>query len=312
MTPVFNTTRSVTPLKNIDTFTLGYTITNDPILERRTEAVRTAADPGPLKLRLPGTCLAGAFKPLPAHYDHGKCRGECSHAGYRNTQHIDWDARTGVVLIDIDDIAPPASPDVVKVLLRHTAPAVSIAWTSARGKGLKVGVAVSPVPADTPSSHSAWIAAKAYMAGILTPAGLTEGVEYKIDPTPAASQLAILAHDTAPIARVVDPGVAITWTPTTERIWQPAQALIPAHNTTGLAEQLDWRPGYRSHSMFTLGLSTAHHGHTYQQSRANALAIAGESGLLRDYGQETALRHFDRGYQYGADQLLDFGLNPAP
>ena len=148
---------------------------------------------------------------------------------------------------------------------------------------------------------------------ILTPAGLTEGAGYRIDPTPAASQLAILAHDPMPIARVVDPCAAIPWTHTTERIWQPTQPLAPAHNTIGLAEQLDWRPGYRSHSMFTLGISTALLGHSYQQSRANALTIAAESGLVRDYGLDVAIRHFDRGYQYGADRVLDgFGWGAIP
>ena len=133
LTAVFNSTRAVTPITNIDTFGLGYTITDNAQLKARTEAVRAAADPGPLKLRLPGATLGGIFKPLPPHYNHGKCRGQCATTGYRNTQHIDWDARTGVVLIDMDDIQSPVNPDVVKALCFASPPRLFPSRGPARG-----------------------------------------------------------------------------------------------------------------------------------------------------------------------------------
>ena len=182
--PAFNSLRDTTPIHNIGAGQLDWILRNDPILAQRTQAVRAAADPGRLKLRLPGICLGGPFRHLPPTANHGpRCGGRCGPAGYRNTQHVDWRARTGVVLVDVDDLQPPATPDAIKFLLKHGAPAVALGWTSARGKGLKVGVLVSPIPDTADHTRDAWSAAYGYIVEVLAAAGLTEGVDYKIDPT---------------------------------------------------------------------------------------------------------------------------------
>ena len=147
-TPIFNSTsKSTTPAHNVDVGALAWILANDPVLQERTRAVRTAADPGPHKLRLPGTCLGGPFRGLPSSANHGRTTkrhdpAQCT--GYRNSLHVDWESRTGVVLIDIDDLDHHASPDAVKFLMKHGAAPVTLAWTSARGRGLKVGVLTSP------------------------------------------------------------------------------------------------------------------------------------------------------------------------
>ena len=232
-----------------------------PSYAQRTQAVRAAADPGRLKLRLPGVSLGGVFKALPPSANHGpRCRGRCWPAGYRNTQHIDWRARTGVVLVDVDDITPTASPDAIKFLLKHGAPAVALGWTSVRGKGLKVGVLVSPIPGTADHNRDAWSAAYGYVVEVLAAAGVTEGVDYKIDATPAAAQLAILAHDSNPLVR--SPETAVTWTPASSRgtprpAWQtrPLTPLSPASTIWALVAQLPWSPGSRSNSMHRLGVA---------------------------------------------------------
>ena len=308
--PLFNRVRDTVPHCTITMDQLGWCLAHDATLTKRTEAVRTAVDPAPAKLRLGGVCLGGVFQPLPQGYNHGKCRGQCQPHGYRNTMHVNWAARTGITLIDLDNCADVGH---IKNLLRLTAGAVTLGWVSARGHGLKVGVLVSPAPTDTPSSHAAWIASRDYIRSALTGGGLTEGQHFRIDPTPAAAQMAILAHDRDPLVRDVDPGAAITWTLTSERIWQPLPTVNPAGDVAGLAVQLDWREGYRSNSMHMLGVSTALHGFDYLQSRANALRIAVESGLVRDYGLDAAIRHYDNGYRNGADRVLDsFGWVSAP
>ena len=150
------------------------------------------------------------------------------------------------MLVDVDDITPPASPDAIKFLLKHGAPAVALGWTSARGKGLKVGVLVSPIPDTADHTRDAWSAAYGYIVEVLAAAGLTEGVDYKIDPTPAAAQVAILAHDSNPLVR--SPETAVSWTPASRGTPRPAwqrtlDPLSPASTIGGLVEstQLDTR-----------------------------------------------------------------------
>ncbi len=226
-TPIFNSTRSTTPMHNVDSGALARFLVNDPVLQQRPEAVRTAADPGPLKLKLPGTCLGGTFRGLPAGDDHGRTtrhhdRYRCT--GYRNTHHADWGARTGLVLLDIDDLKSPATPDFIKYLLTHAAEPVVLAWTSARGRGLKVAVLTAPTPTTADETRWAWESARRFMVDLLKSAGLHEGLDYKIDTTFAIPQLAILAHDTTPLERVPDSACAVPWTP-----GQPA----PRGMTTG-------------------------------------------------------------------------------
>ena len=163
--PTFNTTRSIASLGSVTEDQLGWILRNDHILTQRTQAVRAATDPSRLKLKLPGVSLGGVFKPLPPNADHGpRCGGRCWPAGYRNSQHIDWQAKAGLVLIDIDDLQPPATPDAVKFLLRHSAPAIALAWVSARGRGLKLGVLTHPIP-TAGQNVDAWSAAYAVCRG---------------------------------------------------------------------------------------------------------------------------------------------------
>ena len=92
--PTFNSTRDTTPVHNIGTEQLAWALAHDPILRQRTEAVRSAADPAPHKLKLPGICLGGPFIALSPTANHGpRCGGRCRPDGYRNTQHIDWQAK---------------------------------------------------------------------------------------------------------------------------------------------------------------------------------------------------------------------------
>ena len=311
--PAFNSTRATTPAHILGTEQLGWALQHDPILRQRTEAVRSADDPGRLKLKLPGVCLGGTFAPLPVTANHGpRCRGRCWPSGYRNGLHIDWTARTGLVMVDVDDLQPPATPDEVKFLLRYSAPAVAAAWTSARGKGLKLGVLVDPIPDTAHHNRDAWAAARDYIADVLAAAGLTEGVDYRIDATPAAAQLAILAHDSAPVVR--SPETAVKWEPTppgTPRpAWQQSAAsLTPASSIWGLVGQLSWAPGSRSNSMHRLGVAAALSGLVFETARADARAVAETTGLVRDYGEYEAVRHFDRGFFWARELVLDgFGV----
>ena len=313
--PVFNSTRSTEPRLNLDPGALGWALAHDPILRQRTEAVRSAADPGPHKLRLPGTCLGGPFRGLPAGDDHGRTtrqhnRHQCS--GYRNSLHADWGARTGLVLIDIDDLERGASPDAVKFLLTHGAEPVAIAWTSARGRGLKIGVVTTPIPATADETRWAWESARDYMVDFLKSAGLQEGFDFKVDRTDSVPQLAILAHDTRPLVRVPDPMSAVVWTP-----GEPAPRglttttgaiLFRSPNVDALVAQLSWDAGGRSASMHRLGVACAMSGVQFELARVSAEAVAHSSGLVKDYGRYNALRHFDRGYFWGAEQLWDSGL----
>ena len=311
--PIFNSTRATIPLQALEIPQLGWVLQHDTVLTQRTQAVRSAVDPAPLKLRLPGVSLGGGFQPLAPTANHGpRCGGRCWPTGYRNTQHINWQARTGVVLVDIDDLQPPATPGAIKFMLKHSAPAIALGWTSARGAGLKVGVMVEPVPMTTEHNRDAWGAAYAYIAEVLKSAGLTEGTDYKIDPTPAASQLAILAHDAEPIARTA--GMAVAWTPTppgTPRpAWQQSAAsLTPASTVWGLVGQLGWSPGHRSNSMHRLGVAAAMSGLVFEAARADAQTVAETTGLVRDYGEYEAVRHFDRGFFWARELVLDgFGV----
>ena len=313
--PIFNSTRSTTPLQNVDSGALAWILRNDSVLQQRTQGVRAAADPGPFKLLLPGTCLGGPFRGLRAGDDHGRTvrhhdRHQC--VGYRNTHHADWDARTGLVLIDIDDLPDTAGPDFVKFLLRYGAEPVSLAWTSARGRGLKVGVMTTPIPASADETRWAWEAAREYMVTFLGFAGLHEGADYKIDATFSVPQLAILAHDSSPLGRVPDSQSAVAWTP-----GEPAPrgmttgtgaAMLQSPDVNVLVGQLSWDAGGRSASMHRMGIASALSGLRFESARASAEAVAHSSGLVKDYGLDFALRHFDRGYWWSNEQLWDAGL----
>ena len=313
--PIFNSTRSTTPAQNVDSGALAWILKNDPVLYQRTQAVRTADDPGPPKLKLPGVCLGGPFRGLRANDDHGRTirnhdRYRCT--GYRNGHHADWGARTGLVLIDIDDLPDTAPPDCIKYLLTHAAEPVVLAWTSARGRGLKVAVLTNPIPATADETRWAWQAARKFMVDLLESAGLHEGIDYKVDPTFSVPQLAILAHDPSPLGRVPDSQSAVAWTP-----GEPAQrgmtgvtgaAMLQSPDMNVLIPQLPWTAGGRSASLYKLGIACATSGIRFESARPSAEAVAGSCGLIADYGRYGALRHFDRGYWWGNDQSWDAGL----
>lgn len=313
--PIFNSTRSTTPAQNVDSGALAWILANDPVLQQRTQAVRSAVDPGPLKLQLPGVCLGGPFRGLRAGDDHGRTvRQHDPHrcTGYRNSRHADWTARTGLVLIDIDDLPDTATPDCIKYLLTHAAEPVVLAWTSARGRGLKVAVMTSPTPATADETRWAWEAARRFMVDLLKSAGLQEGLDYKIDPTFAIPQLAILAHDPSPLGRVPDSACAVPWTP-----GEPAPrglttgsgaVLLQSPDVNALITQLPWVAGGRSAAMYRLGIASALSGIPFETGRVSATAVAHSSGMVKDYGFYGAVRHYDRGYWWGADQSWDAGL----
>ena len=309
--PTFNSTRSTEPRHNLNPDALAWTLVYDPILEQRTEAVRKAADPGPLKLQLPGVCLGGPFRGLAAGENHGRAtrhdQRRCT--GYRNTLHADWGARTGVVLIDIDDL-PETGPDFVKFSMAYGAAPVAFAWVSARARGLKVGVLTTPIPSTPDENRWAWEAARDYMVNFLNPAGLQVDVDYKIDRTDSVPQLAILAHDTRPLVRVPATSSAVPWVPS-----KPAPRgmttgtgaiLFPSTNVDALVAQLPWTAGGRSASMHRLGVACAMSGVGFEAGRSSAVAVAHRTGLVDDYGFYGALRHFDRGYWWGAEQIVSF------
>ena len=69
--------------------------------------------------------------------------------------------------------------------------------------------------------------------------------------------------------------------------------------------QLIWSPGSRSNSMHRLGIASAMNGIQFESARSAAQSIAATSGLVADYGPYEALRHFDRGFWWARESLLD-------
>ena len=109
---------------------------------------------------------------------------------------------------------PHLDPRWVQFYLKHAAPAVALAWVSARGRGVKVGVLTNPIP-TAGQNVDAWGAAYTHIGEVLKAAGMTESVDYKIDATPAAAQLAILAHDPSPLVRQAE--LAVKWSTSPSR-----------------------------------------------------------------------------------------------
>ena len=176
---------------------------------------------------------------------------------------------------------------------------------------MKVGVLTNPIP-TAGQNVDAWGAAYTHIGEVLKAAGMTESVDYKIDATPAAAQLAILAHDPSPLVRRAE--LALAWSPApadaTRPEWrQTLDPIAPAQTVGELVAQLPWSPGNRSASMFRLGIASATSGLAFEASRTAALAVATGTRLVADYGEYTSLRHFDRGYWQTRERLLD-GFGP--
>ena len=258
--------------------------------------------------------------------DHGRCvpshnATACNGHGYRNTQHVDWTARNGLVLIDMDDAEDAA---MIRRVLVHAVPSVAVAWVSARGKGLKIGVAVSPTPTDALGGYDAWAAVYEYITSILeSAAGLHQGKDYRIDPTPAAAQAAILAHD--PEALVRPPSDAVSWEPT-ERTgpigrfpgmpWGSGAAVAGVYAALGPALAgaksiqdvqcaLPWSKGNRTKSMYHFGKEVALHGFDRDDARVLAVALTRDVGLVDDYGARASIQHFDNGWMRAEDSLSE-------
>ena len=292
--PVFPHRGRVTPKGNANLEVLSALLTGGLLVEH------TAAG---AKDRLPIVCLGGPFRPLPADANHGRCIGRCGVLGYRNTEHVDWDARTGLALIDVDDLA---DADIPAVRARFAGvDAVTALWLSASGRGFKVGIAMDPLPLNPAECRDAW-----GMAALLSGA-LLMGIEHRIDVTAAACQAAILAHD--PLALVRD-GVAarLTWAVGDYKRACPdareehdmpdgyAIALSACSDVLEVANALNWATGSRTTSLHRFGFEIGQRG--WNQNLHTARLVAERSGLLAEDG-ETCLNHYRRGYESGRDTL---------
>ncbi len=276
----------------------------DGLLKERTD--------GGHKGRLTLVCLGGPFRGLPPDAYHGHCKadGLCMAYGYRNEQHIDWDKRTGIVLLDIDDVAD-ADLDDVRQRFEDFEPTTAL-WLSASGHGFKVGVSTTPIPASIPEGRDAWGAAALAAADLLT------GIAYKIDPTHSAVQPAFLAHDPKAIAR--DPLTRLTWAdgdfqrarPKEAAYVVPAWTPIKGQGIGELVKALTWETGSRSSTLFRLGVEAGSRGLDLADCLPDATRAAEQTGLVADYGRQ-CIRHFVRGHERGMSTLcIEFGVLAAP
>ena len=302
--PFFANRKHVYPIGNGDLTILLSGLTGG-LLKARTD--------GGHKGRLTLVCLGGPYRGLPPDAYHGHCNGDglCMAYGYRNEQHIDWDRRTGIVLLDIDDVAD-ADLDDVRRRFEEFEPTTAL-WLSASGHGFKVGVSTTPTPATVPECRDAWGAA------VLAAKELLDGIEYKIDPTHSPVQAAILAHD--PAAMVREPVTRLPWTagdllrarPKPEpRLTATNGVSVKGGSVAELAAGLAWEPGNRTTSLFRLGIECGKAGWTLDACLPDAIAIATACGLLAEDGNE-CIGHFKRGWERGADTLCTiFGVLAAP
>ena len=267
------------------------------------------------KKRLPVVCLGGAFKRLPPDADHGdKCGGRCGVFGYRNEQHLDWGKRTGIVLLDVDEVAP-VDADAIRARFEPLQPVCAL-WRSASGAGFKVGVAMEPIPQSPAECRDAWGTAALLAAALLT------GIHHRIDPTHSPVQVAILAHDSQALVR--EPATRLRWQEGDFRRARPKpepcltttdevdSVSIKGGNVEEVAAGLAWEPGNRTTSLFRLGIECGKAGWTLDACLPDAIAIATACGLLAEDGNE-CIGHFKRGWDRGADTLCTiFGVLAAP
>ena len=264
------------------------------------------------KGRLTLVCLGGPYRGLPPDAYHGHCNGDglCMAYGYRNEQHIDWSKRTGIVLLDLDDVAD-ADLDEVRRRFEDFEPTTAL-WLSASGHGFKVGVSTTPAPATVPECRDAWGAAALAAKELLT------GIKYKIDPTHSAVQPAFLAHDPKAIAR--EPLTRLSWAdgdfqrarPKDAAYAIPAWTPIKGQGVGELVKALTWETGSRSSTLFRLGVEAGSRGLDLADCLPDAMRAAEQTGLVADYGRQ-CIRHFVRGHERGADTLCTiFGVLAAP
>ena len=292
--PVFPHRGRVTPKGNANLEVLSALLTGGLLVEHTAVGAKD---------RLPIACLGGPFRPLPADANHGKCIGRCGVYGYRNTEHVNWDSRTGIALIDVDNLA---DADIPRVRERFAGlNAVTALWLSASGHGFKVGIAMDPLPMNPAECRDAW-----GMAATLSTA-LLMGIDHRIDVTAAACQAAILAHD--PQAMVRDEVAArLTWAAGDYKRARPdareehdmpdgyALTLAACSDVVAVANALSWAQGSRTTSLHRLGYEVGQRG--WAENLDTAKLVAERSGLLADDG-ERCLNHYRRGYQSGRDTL---------
>ena len=301
--PFFANRKHVYPLGNggLEVLLSGLT---GGLLKARTE--------GGHKGRLTLVCLGGPYRGLPPDAYHGHCNGDglCMAYGYRNEQHIDWSKRTGIVLLDLDDVAD-ADLDEVRRRFEDFEPTTAL-WLSASGHGFKVGVSTTPAPATVPECRDAWGAAALAAKELLT------GIKYKIDPTHSAVQPAFLAHDPKAIAR--EPLTRLSWAdgdfqrarPKDAAYAIPAWTPIKGQGVGELVKALTWETGSRSSTLFRLGVEAGSRGLDLADCLPDAMRAAEQTGLVADYGRQ-CIRHFVRGHERGADTLCTmFGVLAAP
>ena len=295
--PIFPHRGRVTPRGNANLGTLREIVSAD-WLAGRTEAGDKGA--------LPIACLGGVFRPLPLNAAHGRCTGNCGVLGYRNTEHVDWDKRTGLVLLDIDDVAD-GDLDAIRGRMADWS-AVTLLWQSASRHGFKVGVAVDPLPLTPAENRDAWGTAALLAAGLLT------GIPHRLDSTPAAAQAAILAHD--PAALVRDSVISrLPWAVGDYRRARPNDreeqdaadgwhsVLSGCADMLEVANALNWGAGSRSTSMHRFGFEVGQRG--WGENLDTARLVAEQSGLLADDG-DACLNHYRRGYESGRNTLCTF------
>lgn len=297
--PVCKYSGSANPQGNATMEILSQMLTGDYLAERTAVGA---------KHRLPIACLGGRFRPLPSGVNHGNCNGYCGRFGYRNTEHINWDARTGLVLVDVDELA---DDDIPAVRERFASlDAVTALWLSAGRHGFKVGIAVDPIPVNETDGKDAWGTAALLSAALLT------GIEHRIDGTHASAQAAILAHD--PDALVRDGVKArLKWAvgdfrkarpnpPANEAYIAPdgyALALSKCGDVLAVANALNWGQGSRTSSLYRLGFEVGQRG--WDLNLDTARAMAGQCGLLAEDG-ERCLEQYKNGYRNGRDTLCTF------
>ena len=275
-----------------------------------------------LKRNVPHTSIGGPFRPCGAtpcvnaarHAEQGRPTVACTALGYRNTAHIDWDRRTGMVLLDIDDITPDDAGALRQYLRRQ--PEVGYCHQSISGGGLKVGVYVSPIPMTPTGGKPAWAAA----AFRFQP--LVQRLGGKLDPTHAAAHASILAHDPRGWARE-HAGVAVHWAtapagtkiveshgvyyvppsdPISHGLGLPPvdrDALAHAGSLLEIVGVYSWGEGQRTGNLYRLGCEAARRGYDWDAVANVARLVAERTGAAAKYGISECLRHVQSGFRDG-------------
>ena len=309
MVPLFRRTQGrqgVLPSRELTLDELAEVLRTNEELRVWTDQVRTAPNDeatNEAKLNLPIVVLGGPFKSCGAPHDsmQGRQYWQCNDRGYRDMAHIDWARRTGIVSLDVDELYS-AAPTARQELIRHAY--VRIAWVSASGNGLKVGVQVYPTPSDTTGRdhHDAWAAAVERVSVALC------DYPHKIDPTKDATRISILAHDPHAFVRPAKGHI----------IWEPGQhdqlpthlamplfvSDAPVNSIEDLAGRYNWGEGTRSRSLHHFALTATYGGYDRNTILGHGMYIAYATGAVAKYGAKACERHLVRGCDQAQSKLL--------